>query len=159
MNLRHILFAVTEGVDVTRLRKRAETCLLNVRCHDGANLEDLFAKDAINLSNCPSGAQGGQLGWINQSDCAPEFAKEIFGGKEVGVLPRLVHSRFGLHVVEILARKPGKAQPFDSVHGAIEMALRQKAYVTAIRQYLSLLGGQVEMDGVDMNAATSVLVQ
>jgi hypothetical protein len=39
--------------------------------------------------------------------CAPEFAREIFGKPEVGVLPRLVHSRFGLHVVEVLAREPG----------------------------------------------------
>ena len=32
---RHILFAVTPGVDVVALRKRAETTLLDVRCHDG----------------------------------------------------------------------------------------------------------------------------
>ena len=29
------------------------------------------------------------------------------GKPEVGVLPRLVHSRFGLHVVEVLARHQG----------------------------------------------------
>ena len=32
---RHILFAVTPGVDVVALRKRAEDALLEVRCHDG----------------------------------------------------------------------------------------------------------------------------
>jgi peptidyl-prolyl cis-trans isomerase C len=32
---RHILFAVTQGVDVSALRQRAEATLLNVRCHDG----------------------------------------------------------------------------------------------------------------------------
>lgn len=159
VNVRHILFAVTEGVDVTLLRNRAETCLLNVRCHDGKNLDDLFAKDAKNLSNCPSGAEGGQLGWLSQSDCAPEFAKEIFGNKEIGVLPRLVHSRFGLHVVEVLARESGKDQPFESVQGAVAMALRQKTYVTALRQYLSLLAGNAVLEGVDLDAATSVLVQ
>jgi parvulin-like peptidyl-prolyl isomerase len=26
----------------------------------------------------------------------------------MGVLPRLVHSRFGFHVVEVLARKPAR---------------------------------------------------
>ena len=33
---RHILFAVTPGVDVVALRKRAEAALLDVRCHDGS---------------------------------------------------------------------------------------------------------------------------
>ena len=158
-DVRHILFAVTEGVDVTLLRNRAETCLLNVRCFDGQSQDDLFAKDAKNLSNCPSGAEGGQLGWLIQSDCAPEFAKEIIGSKEIGVLPRLVHSRFGLHVVEILAREPGKNQPLQSVRGAVAMALRQKTYVTALRQYLSLLAGHAVLEGIDLYAADSALVQ
>lgn len=159
VNIRHILFAVTEGVDVALLRNRAETCLLNVRCHDGTRQDDQFAKDANNLSNCPSGSDGGHLGWLTHSDCAPEFAKEIFGNKEVGVLPRLVHSRFGLHVVEVLARESGKDQPFESMHGAVAMALRQTSYVTALRQYLSLLAGNAVMVGVDLDTADTPLVQ
>ena len=75
------------------------------------------------------------------TDCAPEFARELFGHAEVGVLPRLVHSRFGLHVVEVLEREPGVAQSFESVRGAVAMSLRQQAYVTALRQYLRLLAG------------------
>ena len=35
VRVRHILFAVTPGVDVVALRKRAEATLLDVRCHDG----------------------------------------------------------------------------------------------------------------------------
>ena len=159
VNVRHILLAVTQGVDVALLRNRAETCLLNVRSHDGTSLDDLFAIDAKNLSNCPSGADGGHLGWLTRNDCAPEFAKEIFGHKEVGVLPRLVHSRFGLHVVEVLARQPGKDQAFESVHGAVAMALRQTSYVTALRQYLSLLAGNAVIGGVELDAADTPLVQ
>jgi peptidyl-prolyl cis-trans isomerase C len=159
VNVRHILFAVTQGVDVSLLRQRAEASLLNVRCHDGKNANDMFAHDAKTLSNCPSGAEGGQLGWLTASDCAPEFAKELFGNKEVGVLPRLVHSRFGLHVVEVLAREAGKQQPFAAVRGAVAMALQQKAYVTALRQYLSLLAGSATVEGVDLDAADSALLQ
>ena len=113
---RHILFAVTPGVDVVALRKRAEATLLDVRCHNGKNL-DKFADAAAVASNCPTGAQGGNLGWLSISDRAPEFARELFGHAEVGVLPRLVHSRFGLHVVEVQAREPGVAQSFDAVRG------------------------------------------
>ena len=159
VNVRHILFAVTQGVDVVALRNRAETALLDVRCHDGSSQEDNFAKSASTLSNCPSGAEGGSLGWLTDADCAPEFAKELFGHPEVGVLPRLVHSRFGLHVVEVLARAPGMAQAYDAVRGAVAMSLRQKTYVTALRQYLSLLAGEATVVGVDLEASDTPLVQ
>jgi len=156
-HLRHILFAVTPGVDVVALRKRAEGALLDVRSH-GAG-EDPFPEAARTLSNCPSGQDGGALGWLGRQDCAPEFAREIFGQSDVGVLPRLVHSRFGLHVVEVLQREAGTEQPFEAVQGAIAMTLRQQSYVTALRQYLALLAGQAEIEGVDLDAADTPLVQ
>jgi peptidyl-prolyl cis-trans isomerase C len=155
---RHILFAVTPGIDVVLLRKRAETVLLDVRCHDGKT-NDRFVEAARTSSNCPSGAEGGDLGWLCAADCAPEFARELFGHAEVGVLPRLVHSRFGLHVVEVLAREPGAAQSFETVRGAVAMSLRQLAYVTALRQYLRLLAGEAQVQGVDLDAADTPLVQ
>ena len=129
-----------------------------MRCHDG-RATDRFAEAARKWSNCPSGEQGGDLGWLGNADCAPEFARELFGHVEVGVLARLVHSRFGLHVVEVLERDHGAAQPFDAVQGAVAQSLRQHAYVTALRQYLRLLAGQAALEGVDLEAADTPLVQ
>ena len=160
--LRHVLFAVTPGVDVVALRNRAEACLLEVRCHDGkahGGASAGFERAARELSNCPSGAEGGELGWLTPAECAPEFAREIFGHVEVGVLPRLVHSRFGLHVVEVLAREGGEAQSFESVRGAVAVALRQQAYATALRQCIRLLAGDAAVEGVDLDAVQTPLVQ
>ncbi len=159
VRVRHILFAVTPGVDVVALRNRAETSLLDVRCHDGAASNEVFADTARKLSNCPSGEQGGDLGWLTADDCAPEFARELFGHAEVGVLPRLVHSRFGLHVVEVLEREPGMPQGFEAVSGAVMMSLRQQTFVTALRQYLRLLAGKAAVEGVELDAADTPLVQ
>jgi len=158
VRVRHILFAVTPGMDVVALRNRAETCLLDVRCHDRSATEG-FGRSARELSNCPSGEQGGDLGWLGPDDCAPEFARELFGHVEVGVLPRLVHSRFGLHVVEVLEREGGAPQAFETVRGAVAMALRQQAWVTALRQCLQLLAGQALVEGIDLDAAMTPLVQ
>lgn len=155
---RHILFAVTEGIDVVALRKRAEGVLLDVRCHDG-NSEDVFAHAAEQFSNCPSGARGGELDWLSAEECAPEFARELFGHVEVGVLPRLVHSRFGLHVVEVLERDAGSSQSYESVRGAVAGALRQQSFITALRQYLSVLAGSADIEGVDLARASSPLLQ
>jgi len=155
---RHILFAVTPGVDVVALRKRAEGTLVDVRCHDGT-AGDGFADAARALSNCPSGAEGGDLGWIEAKDCAPEFAREIFGKAEIGVLPRLVHSRFGLHVVEVQVREPGVVPAFAAVRGAMAVALRQQGFVTALRQYLQVLAGAAIVEGVGLEGTDRPLVQ
>jgi len=156
--VRHILFAVTPGVDVVALRKQAEPIYLDVRCHDG-RASERFADAARRWSNCPSGAEGGDLGWLRPQDCAPEFAREVFGRIELGVLPRLVHSRFGLHVVEVMERQAGIAQPFESVHGAVAMALRQQTFVIALGQYLRVLAGEAVVEGVDLDAADTPLIQ
>ncbi|MDO8419021.1 MAG: peptidylprolyl isomerase [Rubrivivax sp.] len=164
--VRHVLFAVTPGVDVNALRQRAEACLIDLRASptgaselragDGAGR---FAAVAAPTTNCPSGAQGGELGWLTAADCAPEFARELFGHAEVGVLPRLVHSRFGLHVVEVLAREAGVQPGFEAVHAAVAQSLRQQSFATALRQYLQLLAGQARVQGVDLDAAATPLVQ
>lgn len=155
--LRHVLFAVTPGVDVKQLRLRAEALLIELRCADDGGAQ--FAKAAAQWSNCPSGQQGGDLGWLTRADCAPEFAREVFGGAEIGVLARLVHSRFGLHVVEVVARDPGQQPAFEEVRQAIALTLRQQAWVNALRQYLQLLAGAAVVEGVALDAAESPLVQ
>jgi peptidyl-prolyl cis-trans isomerase C len=139
--LRHVLFAVTPGVEVAALRSRAEACLIDLRAA-GSERDARFAQAARELSNCPSGADGGDLGWLRAEDCAPEFAREVFcGPAEIGVLPRLVHSRFGLHVVEVLQREAGTTPPFEAVQPVLAQALRQQAWLSALQQYLRVLDG------------------
>jgi peptidyl-prolyl cis-trans isomerase C len=158
VRLRHILFAVTPGTDVVALRKRAEAALLDVRCRDD-HADDKFADAARSLSNCPSGADGGDLGWLAAEDCAPEFAKEVFGHAEVGVLPRLVHSRFGLHVVDVAQREPGTTPAFEAVADRVRRDLQRQGFITAMRQYLQVLAGEAVVEGLDLSGASSPLVQ
>ncbi len=155
--LRHVLFAVTPGIDLARLRRRAEALLLELRCADDGG--ERFATAARDWSNCPSGQQGGELGWLGPGDCAPEFAREIFGSQEIGVLARLVHSRFGLHVVEVIAREAGQPRSFEDVRPSVARELRRQAWTNALRQYLQLLAGAARLDGIDLAAAETPLVQ
>lgn len=157
LQLRHVLFAVTPGVDVAALRQRAEAMLFELRCADPDT--DAFGEAARQWSNCPTGADGGQLGWVGRDDCAEEFARDVFGQDTVGVLPRLVHSRFGLHVVEVLARDAGQPPAFEDVRAAVALTLRQQAWVNALRQYLQVLAGAAHLEGVTLDAADSPLVQ
>ncbi|MCX2863935.1 peptidylprolyl isomerase [Paucibacter sp. PLA-PC-4] len=156
---RHILFAVTEGMDVAALRQRAEGLLVSLRCVDA----EAFAQAAGEFSNCPSGAEGGKLGWLTRDDCAPEFGAALFAQDEasthIGVLPRLISTRFGFHIVRVEARDPGQRQGFEAVQTAIAQTLRQQAYVTALRQYLNLLAGAARVEGMALEGADSPLLQ
>lgn len=153
VQLRHVLFAVTPGVPVDALRTRAEACLLDLRARgrDAEAEAARFAATARELSNCPSGAEGGELGWLRAADCAPEFARAVFGGSEIGVLPRIVTSRFGLHVVEVLAREAAQVPAFEDVREAVRQRLRQQATATALHAWVQQL--------LDEDATASPLVQ
>jgi peptidyl-prolyl cis-trans isomerase C len=157
LRLRHVLLAVTEGVDVNALRQRGEAMLFDLRCSEPES--DAFRIAAKRWSNCPTGADGGDLGWVSRDDCAPEFAREVFGQQTVGILPRLVHSRFGFHIVEVCERESGIQPEFEEVREAIAAALRQQTWANALRQYLQLLAGQATLHGVDLQCADSPLVQ
>ena len=70
-----------------------------------------------------------------------------------------MHSNFGLHVAEVLEREGGVLQPVEAVRGGMAMALRQQVYVIELRQCLQLLAGRAVVEGVELDAADTPLVQ
>jgi peptidyl-prolyl cis-trans isomerase C len=160
VHARHILFAVTAGVDVGKLAARAEQALLALT-HQAA-APGRFAELARELSNCPSGANGGDLGWFGPRDCADELARELFHGqnrRSLGLRPRLVPSRYGFHIIDVLARRPGRQAAFGEVRERIALQLAQEARARALHQFMQLLAGQASIEGVTLAGAESPLVQ
>jgi peptidyl-prolyl cis-trans isomerase C len=161
LHVRHILFAVTPGVNVHALTVHAEKALLSLLSKDVA--ADQFAKLAREFSNCPTGSQGGDLGWIGPEDCAPELGNELFRQKDaqwgMGVHPRLVHSRFGFHIIEVLARRKGQQKTFAEVRERIVNQLTMQSRAKALHQYMQLLVGRADVQGIEIQGADSPLVQ
>ncbi len=161
VHARHILFAVTQGIDVHKLAIRAEQALLELSRKDAP--PGHFEQLARELSNCPTGAQGGDLGWLTPDDCADELANEFFHQKEplhgIGLRPRLVHSRYGLHIVEVLGRKQGKQLTFEEAQARIAVQLAQQSRAKALHQFMQLLAGGASVEGVALEGAESPLVQ
>jgi peptidyl-prolyl cis-trans isomerase C len=63
-----------------------------------------FDKVARRFSSCPSGKNGGDLGWFGKGQMVPEFEQVAFGndaGKVVGP----VKTQFGYHVIKVTGRK------------------------------------------------------
>ena len=161
LHVRHILFAVTPGVNVHALTQRAEAALLDLVRKDvpAGRFEQLAAE----LSNCPSSAQGGDLGWVSPEDCAPELANELFYQTDsrwgMGVHPRLEHTRCGLHIIEVLGRRKGTLPAYEEVATGIRQRLQHQSRATALRQYMRLLVGQARVEGIELEGADSPLVQ
>lgn len=161
VQMRHILFAVTPGVNVHALTVHAEKALISLLGKDVP--VDAFAKLAAEMSNCPSSTQGGYLGWIGPEDCAPELANELFSQTDsrsgMGVHPRLIHTRFGFHIIDVMSRRRGKALAYEEVRERVTAQLTMQSRARALHQYMSLLAGQALVEGVVLDSADSPLVQ
>lgn len=152
--LRHILFQMAPGVLVNHLRALAERTLAELR-----ESPDRFAERAREMSNCPSSLFGGNLGQVGRGDTVPEFEAALFAGSATGILPDLVKTRYGFHIVAIDHRIEGDVIPFAAVGTQISEQLTVSVQQRAMTQYVAILAGQAEIDGVDLVAAASPLVQ
>lgn len=151
---RHILFAVTPGTPVAALRARAKAMATELMA-DPAQ----FAARAAEFSNCPSGAQGGDLGQFRRGRMVPEFDKEVFGTTATGMLPGLVQTRYGFHIVLVERRVPGRRLDFDLAREGIAAYLSSRVQERALMQYIRVLAGRADIEGVDLDAAASPLLQ
>ncbi len=154
VHVRHILFQVTAGVRVAELRARAEQTLAEL-----LGAPERFDAVARELSNCPSGQQGGNLGQIGRGDTVPEFEQALFRLGPTGILHEVVKTRFGFHIVAVDRRIPGNTLPFEAVQEQIAEQLKAAVEERALRQYVSILAGQAEIVGVDLQGAKTPLVQ
>jgi peptidyl-prolyl cis-trans isomerase C len=151
---RHILFQVTPGAPMPAIRAKAELTLAEL-AGDPAKFEQC----ARELSNCPSAQQGGSLGQLGRGDTVPEFEQALFNGAYTGLYPQLVKTRFGFHILAVDRREPGRRMPFESCRAQIAQRLRERVMRRALQQYVSVLAGQMEVRGVELQAATTPLVR
>ena len=73
--------------------------------------------------------------------------------------PRLVHSRFGFHVMEVLERDPGRQLSFEEAQARIASLLAQQSRARALHQYIRVMAGRAQVEGIELEAADSPLVQ
>lgn len=73
---------------------KAEIDAVRTRISEGAE----FATVAGEVSDCPSGAQGGDLGMFGKGMMVPEFEQAAFA-LEVGDLSDVVETDFGYHLI------------------------------------------------------------
>ena len=65
----------------------------------------------------------------------------------------------GFHVVDVQEREAGTPIEYAQVSERIAMELAQRSRATALHQYIRLLAGRAVVEGVELEAAETPLVQ
>ena len=63
--------------------------------------EKSFAEAAKEVSLCPSGHDGGDLGFFGRGMMVKPFEDAAFGLKEIGDLSEPVQTQFGWHLIQL----------------------------------------------------------
>jgi peptidyl-prolyl cis-trans isomerase C len=152
----HIFFPAREadGDKRTEAKVRAEIVLRQLLADPKR-----FAELAKAHSSCSSKEQGGLLGQVSRGDTNPELEKALTLMEEGTIAPQPVGSRHGFHILRLDRKAPGRTLPLEQVDGWIRDHLRKTSKRRAIAQYLQLLAGQARIEGIDLAAADSPLVQ
>jgi len=153
--LRHVLLAAPPEDAAARAdqRERANAMLAALR-ETPSDFEAL----AREHSDCPSAATGGRLGVIGRSQTVPELETVVLR-LPVGLAERPVESRYGFHVVEVLARAGGEPLAYTDVRSMIVEYLGEASWRRAVSQYVGQLAAAAQLRGVDIDAPDSLLMQ
>lgn len=151
---RHILFQITPTVSLELLRETGEAVLAELQAHP-----ERFDELAKEYSNCPSGELGGNLGQLTRGQTVPEFENLVFRLEAGQLSGRLLETRFGLHIVQAMRRVEGRLLPFDVVKPQIASYLANSAWQRGVHQYLQILVGRADIQGVTLEGTQSPLVQ
>ena len=97
-----------------------------------------FAEEAKKNSDCPSGQEGGSLGWFGRGMMVPEFDKVAFEMKK-GEVSGVVSTQFGYHIIYKADEKAGGEQTLVDVHDQIKDLLRHEARGRAMDAFVAEL--------------------
>ena len=104
-----------------------------------------FAAEAKEHSDCPSGAQGGSLGWFGPGMMVPAFDKAAFAMK-CGEVSDVIETQFGYHIILKTDERAGGPQTLVDVADQIRDLLRHEARGRAMDAFVAELREKVKIE-------------
>ena len=152
----HILVGAHEDNPDARDRARARaTRIIDVlQAHP-----DQFAGLAQSHSDCPSKDQGGNLGQVTPGQTTAPFEDALRRMSPGSISHQPVETPYGFHVIRLDRHIEGQTLPFEAVREKIADYLADAVFRRAVHQFVSLLAGKAEIEGVEIERAMSPLVQ
>jgi parvulin-like peptidyl-prolyl isomerase len=97
-----------------------------------------FAEEAKKNSDCPSGQEGGSLGWFGRGMMVPEFDKCAFEMKK-GEVSNVVTTQFGYHIIYKADERGGGERTLVDVHDQVKDLIRHSARGRAMDKFVAEL--------------------
>jgi len=139
---RHILIKVDPQADQTaRAEARKELENVQQKLHKG---ED-FAALAKEFSQCPSSADGGNLGSFKRGQMVKPFEEAAFALKP-GEVSDIVETKFGYHLIEVTDKQPETTISYEDVKDRLRQYLRQEEIQKEVRLYVEKLKEKSEVE-------------
>ena len=120
----HILFKTEEEGSEAQARQQAQNVLSQLR--NGAD----FAELAREYSEDVTASRGGDLGWFPEGRMVQEFEDAIFSRNQTGLIPRLITTDYGYHIIQVTETPTNQAYKIATVQRELypSDATRDEAY-------------------------------
>jgi peptidyl-prolyl cis-trans isomerase C len=120
---------------------------------------DHFDRIAKDRSDCSSASEGGRLGQVCKGQTTPLFEKAMLALKVGEMSSEPVETPYGFHILRLDRADCGTTPPFEIARPLVEEFLRDASWRRAVAQFVSLVVGATNIEGVELNGAASPLVQ
>ncbi len=149
IHARHILLKLNDSMspaEQAKVRQRAEAI---AKAMQGVSDKD-FAIRAKEISQGPSASRGGDLGWFKRGTMVPSFEKAAFA-LQPGQTSGVVKTRFGLHIIRVIARRHIDPNSFEAHSDEIKSILTNMEMQDQLPRWLAGLKAEATIERKSCN--------
>ena len=100
----HILFKGSDDSDEAKAQARQEALSVLRQIKNGADFSEMARQHGTD----GTASRGGDLGWFREGAMVAPFQEAVFAANEPGLLPNLVETDFGYHIIEVTGVKTNR---------------------------------------------------
>ena len=153
----HILFKTEEEGSEAEARQQAQNVLQQLR-----NDAD-FAELAREYSEDVTASRGGDLGWFPEGRMVQEFEDAIFSRDETGLIPRLIKTDYGYHIIRVTEAPTNQVYKIATVQRELypsdatrDQAYRQSEYFASSVDDVDEFMEQAQQDTLNVSTAEDI---
>ena len=138
----HILISVDSSATKAQkdaARKEIEALLSRIKSGED------FAAIAKEKSQCPSSANGGDLGFFSKGDMVEPFEEAVFSMKP-GEISNIVETQFGYHIIKLTDKKDEKTIGFEEAKEEISRSLKREKIAESYNKFYADLRDKANVD-------------
>jgi parvulin-like peptidyl-prolyl isomerase len=137
----HILITPDGDTETSKGEAKAKIEAIRERVVGGKD----FADEAAAHSMCPSGKEGGSLGWFGRGMMVPEFDSAVFSMTD-GEVSDIIETQFGYHIICKTAHEEAGEPDFDDVREQVRDFIRHARRGEAVTAFVEELKAKAKIE-------------